>query len=80
MPVCMSASSVHAYESRTDDWILMMFTYKIDIYEMLKLSQGQGHKVKAQGQICNFVKNLFWLYIMNQLLDMDDTYTHDWYK
>ena len=26
---------------------------------MLKLTQGQGHKVKGQGQICDFVKTCF---------------------
>ena len=26
--------------------------------KMLKLAQGQGHKVKGQGQLCNFVKKL----------------------
>ena len=39
----------------------------ISIDKMLMMTQGQGHKVKGQGQICNFVKkNVFWLYIMNQ--------------
>ena len=28
----------------------------INIKEMLKVIKGQGHKVKNQGQICNFVK------------------------
>ena len=31
----------------------------IDIKEMLKWIQGQGHKVKGQGQIYNNVKHLF---------------------
>ena len=26
---------------------------------MLKLTEGQGHKVKGQGQICKFIRNLF---------------------
>ena len=26
----------------------------------LKVSQGQGLKVKGQGQICNYVKKLSW--------------------
>ena len=52
----------------------------ISIDEILMLTQGQGHKVKGQGQICNFVKkNVFWLYIMNQWLHIDDTHTHDKY-
>ena len=58
----------------------MILAHMIDINKILKLTLGQGHKVKGQGQICSFVKNLFWLYIMNQLLDIDDTYTHDWYQ
>ena len=33
----------------------------IDIDETLKLTQGQGHKVKGQGQIGNNVKSLFRL-------------------
>ena len=31
---------------------------------MLKLTQGQGFKVKGQGQICNFIKKNCRLYIM----------------
>ena len=46
---------------------------------MLQLTQGQGHKVNGQGQICNFVKPLFWRYIMNQWLDLDVAYTPDEY-
>ena len=57
----------------------MILTHMIDINETLKLTQGQGHKVKGQGHICNFVKNLFWLYIMNQWLDINDAYTYDKY-
>ena len=30
----------------------------IDIIEFLKLTQGQGHKVKGQGQIFNDVKKV----------------------
>ena len=60
----------------------MMSTQMIDMYEMLTLTQGQGRKVKNQGQICKFVKNnLFRLYITNQWLyililftDMIDNY------
>ena len=58
----------------------MTFTHMIDINEMLKLTKGQGHKVKGQGHICDFVKkNLFWLYIMYQWLDINDAYTYDKY-
>ena len=28
--------------------------------ETLKLTQGQGQKVKSQGNICILVKSLFW--------------------
>ena len=38
----------------------MTFTHMIDINEMLKLTKGQGHKVKGQGQIGNPTKKLFW--------------------
>ena len=37
----------------------MKLTRMIDINEMLKLTQGQGHKVKGQGQICNYTKKIF---------------------
>ena len=30
----------------------------ISIDKMLMLTQGQGHKVKGQGQICDFAKKL----------------------
>jgi len=39
----------------------MIFTYKIDINRTKTLIEGQGHKVKGQGQICNYTKTLFWL-------------------
>ena len=45
-----------AYKSGTDGWILMILTYVIDIDETLKLTQGQGHKVKGQGHIGIYVK------------------------
>ena len=31
---------------------------ELELELMLKLTQGQGHKVKGQGHICNFVKKL----------------------
>ena len=34
----------------------MMHIHMISIVEMLKLTKGQGHKVKGQGHICDFVK------------------------
>ena len=55
----------------------MILAHMIDIKEMLKLTLGQGHKVKGQGQICSFPKKLFQLYLMSQSLDIDDEYTHD---
>ena len=36
----------------------MMLIHMIDIDKMLMLTKGQGHKVKGQGQICDFVKKL----------------------
>ena len=54
----------------------------IDIDETLNLTQGQGHKVKDQGHICNYVKLLFsyksWaidsiLMILTYLIDIDET-------
>ena len=62
--VCLSVCPhrvFFAYKSPTDDWILMVFRYMIDINETKKLTEGQGHKVKGQGQICNFTKKLFLL-------------------
>ena len=38
----------------------MMLMHMISIDKMLMLTQGQGHKVKGQGQICNFVKRRVW--------------------
>ena len=32
----------------------------IETIKMLKLTQGQGHKVKGQGQICRHVKITVW--------------------
>ena len=46
--------------SWTDGRILIILTYIIDIDETLKLTKGQGHKVKGQGQICIYVELLFF--------------------
>ena len=55
----------------------------IDIDETLKLTQGQGHKVKDQGHIRNYVKLLFsfksWmgdsiLMILLYLIDIDERF------
>ena len=48
-----------------DRWILMILTYIIDIDVTVKLTQGQGHKVKGQGHICIYSKILFRLKIQN---------------
>ena len=37
----------------------MILTYIIDIDETLKLTQGQGHKVKGQGHI-GICEEIFW--------------------
>ena len=42
--------------SLTNDYILILLKHLISIDRMLKLTQGQGHKVKGQGKICKFVK------------------------
>ena len=34
----------------------MILTHMITIDEMLKFNQGQGHKIKSQGEICNYCK------------------------
>ena len=39
----------------------MILTYIIDIDESIKLTQGQGHKVKGQGHICVNEKLVFRL-------------------
>ena len=40
---------------------MMILTYIIDIDEMLKLTKGQGHKVKGQGQMYNYIKNFYFI-------------------
>ena len=39
----------------------MILTYIIDIEENIKLTQGQGLKVKGQGHITSYVKLCFRL-------------------
>ena len=60
----------------------MILRHMVDIDETLKLTQGQGHKVKDQGHICNYVKLLFsykswtddsFLMILTYLIDIDET-------
>ena len=36
----------------------MILTEMIDINKMLKLTKGQGHKIKGQGQICKLAKEI----------------------
>ena len=66
----------------------MILRHMIDIDETLNLTQGQGHKVKNQGHICNYVKLLLsyksWaidsiLMILTYLINIDETLklTHD---
>ena len=56
---------------------MIKLIHRVDIDATSKVTQGQGHKDKGQGQTYKFVKTLIWLYAMNQLLDMDDTCTYD---
>ena len=60
----------------------MILRHMVDIEETFKLTQGQGHKVKDQGHICNYVKLLFsyksWaidsiLMILTLMIDIDET-------
>ena len=37
--------------------MLMILTHIVNIGEIFKLTLGQGHKAKGQGQICAYVKN-----------------------
>ena len=39
----------------------MILTHMIDVDETLKLTQGQGHKVKGQGHIGIYVKKIVWV-------------------
>ena len=61
----------------------MILRHMVDIDKTLKLTQGQGQKVKDQGHICNYVKLLFsyksWtgdsiLMILTYLIDIDETF------
>ena len=74
--------SCFGYNSWTYEWILMILGHMVYIDETLKLTQGQGHKVKGQGHICNYVKLLLsyksWtgdciLMILTYLIDIDET-------
>ena len=39
----------------------MILTHMIDTNKKIKLTKGQGHKVKGQGQINSYVKKLILL-------------------
>ena len=61
---------------------MVILTYLIDIGKMLKLTKGQGHKVKGQGHICINVFFCFgykswtvkWiLMILTHMIDIDET-------
>ena len=75
-------NSCFGYNSWTDEWILMILRHMVDNDETLKLTQGQGHKVKDQGHICSYVKLLFsyesWtddsiLMILTYPINIDET-------
>ena len=68
--------NVFKYISWTNDWKLMILTQGTDINKLLKLTPGQGHKIKDLGQIWRFVKNLFRLYVMNLWLDLEAILIH----
>ena len=58
-----------------DERILMILTHMIGIDETLKLTQGQGHKVIGQGQICIYAKK--WkIGKKNQRIDRYRCYLH----
>ena len=59
---------------------MMILTHIIDIDETLKLTQGQGHKVKGQGHICIYVKSFSYyksltddsiMMILTYIIDID---------
>ena len=52
----------------------------IYINKNIKLTQYWGHKVKGQGQICNYENNVFRVLIMHEWMNLDDVYTYDWFE
>ena len=54
MPLCKNNGL--GYKSQTDNWIVVKLIQSICILATLKLTNGQCHKVKGQGQICGYVK------------------------
>ena len=56
------------YKSGTDDWIKIKLMYRVDIDATFKVTQGQGHKVKGQGRICNYMKTIVWAINQEQMI------------
>ena len=54
----------------------MIFTHIIYIYVTLVLKRGQGHGIKGQSQIYNYVKILVRLFNKNGGSDHNETYMH----
>ena len=52
----------------------------IDINERIKLTHGQGQKIKGQSQIYIYAKNLVSPFNTNGGLDLDETYVYDGYQ
>ena len=44
-----------------DDWIFIKLIHKVHINNSLIVIQGQGHKVKGQGQMYNYIKNFYFI-------------------
>ena len=56
-----SPSNFFSYNSWTIGRIKTKMDVRVDIDDGKNFLKGQGHKVKGQGQIGNFVENLFGL-------------------
>ena len=61
LSVCRSPSNVFHYNSYTIARIGTKIGVRVDINVGYHLLEGQGHGVKGQGQIDDFVENLFGL-------------------
>ena len=57
---CYVKNNDLGYKSRTNEWIKVKITHRVDIDVTLKVTKGQGHKVKGQGQIYNYMKKTVW--------------------
>ena len=44
-----------------DDWIFIKLIHKVHINNSLIVIQGQGHKVKGQGQMYNYIENFYFI-------------------